>query len=251
MSIGIARTPAEEPGQTVPALAGAGAEPGRLRRSALFAARLLVVLLLGYYVLCLTLLGLYRFVDPPLTGVQLQRIVEARFAGDEYGVRKRPVEFTTLPAHVPRAVAAAEDGRFWDHWGFDFREMRVAGASVLDGRMPRGASTITQQLVKNLFGTTHRNPLRKAYDFSLTVPAELILGKERILELYLNNVEWGPGVFGIEAGARHHYGRSARSLSRAQAAGMAALLPGPRTRTPANTGWYRGEILRRMTHRGW
>ena len=105
--------------------------------------------------------------------------------------------------------------------------------------------------MKNLFGCACRNPLRKVYDLALTPPAELILGKERILELYLNQVEWGPGVWGVGAGARHHYGVPAERLSRAQSAGLAALLPGPLRRTPENTGGYRREILRRMRHRGW
>ncbi|HUF66659.1 MAG TPA: biosynthetic peptidoglycan transglycosylase [Gemmatimonadaceae bacterium] len=159
--------------------------------------------------------------------------------------------YASIPQHAVRAVVAAEDGRFWTHWGFDFREMRVASASVLDGELPRGASTITQQLMKNLFGTTSRNPVRKVYDMALTVPAEIILGKERILDLYLNNVEWGPGVFGIDQGARHHCGVGARNLSRAQAAGLAALLPNTLARTPGTAARYRAEILRRMAHRGW
>jgi monofunctional glycosyltransferase len=92
----------------------------------------------------------------------------------------------------------------------------------------RGASTITQQLMKNLFGCACRNPIRKVYDVTLTPAAELILGKERILELYLNEVEWGPAIYGIEAAARHHYGVGAKDLSRSQAAGLAALLPNPR-----------------------
>jgi monofunctional glycosyltransferase len=129
--------------------------------------------------------------------------------------------------------------------------MRAASMEMFDGGMPRGASTITQQLMKNLFGTTNQNPLRKLLDMSLTPPAELLLGKERILELYLNNVEWGPGVFGVDAAARHHYGRGVRGLSRSQAAGLAALLPNPLHRTPENTPNYRAEILRRMNHRGW
>jgi monofunctional glycosyltransferase len=207
--------------------------------------------LLGYYVLCLLLLAGYRFVDPPVTGVQLQRTIEARLAGENVPTRRPAVAYARLPQHVSRAVVAAEDGRFWRHWGFDFAEMRTVAGGVLQGQQPRGASTITQQLVKNLFGTTHRNPVRKAYDFSLTIPAELLLGKERILELYLNNVEWGPGIFGIDAGARYHYRTSAPNLSRTQAAGLAALLPNPRARTPANTAWYRSEILRRMARRGW
>jgi monofunctional biosynthetic peptidoglycan transglycosylase len=205
----------------------------------------------GYYVLCLLLLGVYRFVPPPITGVQLQRWVEARMAGRDYEMDKRRIPYSRMPSSVRRAVVAAEDGRFWRHWGFDLEEMQVASAAVLDGEVPRGASTITQQLVKNLFGCACRNPVRKFYDMALAVPAELILGKERILELYLNNVEWGDGVFGVEAAARHHYGVGTRSLSRAQAAGLAALLPNPLRRTPENTPEYRAEILRRMSYRGW
>lgn len=229
----------------------AAPEPSRARRIAARAGRAVLVVLVGYYVFCVLLLVVYRFAEPPITGVQLERRIEAMFSADEYRMRKRVVPYERLPRHVPRAVMAAEDGRFLTHWGFDLKEMRDAGSAVFDGEMPRGASTITQQLMKNLFGCTCRNPVRKIYDYALTPPAELILGKQRILELYLNNVEWGRGIFGIEAAARHHYGTSARGLSRAQAAGLAALLPNPRKRTPDNTPEYRSEILRRMAHRGW
>jgi monofunctional biosynthetic peptidoglycan transglycosylase len=177
--------------------------------------------------------------------------LEALVARREYHEQKKFVPYSRLPAAVPHAVVAAEDGRFWQHWGFDVEEMREASKQVFDGEIPRGASTITQQLVKNLFGCACRNPVRKYYDLALTIPAEVILGKKRILELYLNNVEWGPGVFGVEAAARHHYGVGARSLSRTQAAGLAALLPNPLRRTPRNTPEYRAEILRRMAYRGW
>ena len=215
------------------------------------AGRALLVLILGYYAFAVVMLVVFRFVNPPVTGVQLERRIGALVAGDDYTVRKRFVPYDRLPRHVPRAIMAAEDGNFLNHWGFDFGEMKAAGSGIFDGEMPRGASTITQQLMKNLFGCTCRNPLRKVYDLTLTPPAELILGKERILELYLNNVEWGPGIFGIEAGARHHYGTDARSLSRAQAAGLAALLPNPLERTTRSTPQYRAEILRRMNARGW
>jgi monofunctional glycosyltransferase len=213
--------------------------------------RWVLAIVAGYYVLCFLLLIVYRFVPPPITGVQLQRRVESWIARREYRERKRFLPYSRIPNHVAHAVIAAEDGRFWRHWGFDIAEMRVASTQVFDGEMPRGASTITQQLVKNLFGCACRNPVRKFYDLALTVPAEVILGKERILELYLNNVEWGRGVFGVEAAARHHYGTGARSLSRSQAAGLAALLPNPLRRTPNNTGEYRAEIIRRMGYRGW
>ena len=233
-----------------------GSAPSQRRRSPLrrAATRLgkgTLAVLGAYYVLCLMLLVAYRFIAPPVTGVQLERRFEAWIDRRDYRETKAYVPYSRLPVQVSHAVVAAEDGRFWSHWGYDFAEMREASAEVLEGDLPRGASTIPQQLMKNLFGCTCRNPVRKIYDLALTLPAELILGKERILELYLNNVEWGPGIFGIEAAARHHYGSGARSLSRNEAAGLAALLPNPLRRTPGNTSEYRAEILRRMDRRGW
>ena len=157
-----------------------------------------------------------------------------------------------IPDVVRNAVIAIEDQRFHDHSGLDLRAvLRAAYVDATSGRVVEGGSTITQQLVKTLCGCACRNPVRKVFDMALTVPAELILGKERILELYLNNAEWGDGIFGIDAAARHHYGSGARGLSRTQAAGLAALLPNPLRRTPRNTGEYRAEILRRMGYRGW
>ena len=210
-----------------------------------------ILALVGYYVFCVVLLVVYRFVPPPITGVQLQRRVEALLTGREYSKTREWVDIDELPARVPRAVVAAEDGRFWTHRGFDWVEMLNARREATSGVRFRGASTITQQLMKNLFGCACRNPIRKMYDLALTPAAELILGKERILELYLNQVEWAEGVWGIQAGAEHHYGVDAEQLTRRQAAGLAALLPNPRSRTPANTGQYRAEILRRMSVRGW
>lgn len=240
----------EEPPRATPP-APPGRAPGRLRRAALRLGKVLLALLLGFYLLCVVLLVVYRFVEPPITGVQLERRIEAWADGREYEVEKEPVEFDDLPRHVGRAVVAAEDGRFWQHWGLDLEAMRQAGEEAVEGEGLRGASTITQQLMKNLFGCTCRNPVRKLYDLALAPAAELILGKERILELYLNQVEWGEGVFGVDAAARHHYDVPASKLSRTQAAGLAALLPGPLRRTPGNTGGYRREILRRMRYRGW
>lgn len=221
-----------------------GSVAGRVVRAAL-------LLFVAYYVFALLLLVVYRFVPPPTTGVQLQRRAEALLSGENYTVRRTYRSLESMSRHAPRAVMAAEDGRFYDHSGFDWSELRQAGAEALSGGRVRGASTITQQLVKNLFGCACRNPVRKVYDYALTPPAELILGKDRILELYLNVVEWGDGVYGIDAAARHHYDVSAARLSRTQSAGLAALLPAPRHRTPANTPRYRSNILRRMNARGW
>jgi monofunctional glycosyltransferase len=233
------------------AAAGGEVEPRRRRGLLRRVGKWVLIVLGGYYLLCVLLLVAYRFVPPPTTGVQVQRRVEALLGGSTYDKEKRRVALDDLPTHVGRAVVAAEDGRFWTHSGFDWGEMVSAGGEAASGFRIRGASTITQQLMKNLFGTTHPNPLRKLYDLGLTPVAELVLGKERILELYLNEVEWGDGIWGIDAGARHHYDVAATDLSRTQAAGMAALLPNPRSRTPGNTGRYRAEILRRMGVRGW
>jgi monofunctional glycosyltransferase len=227
------------------------ADGGRARHVAARLARAALLLFAAYYVLALLLMVVFRFVAPPVTGVQLQRRVEAVVTGRDYDVARDYRAMSTMAAHAPRAVVAAEDGRFWDHAGFDLKEMRAAGQEALSGGRVRGASTITQQLMKNLFGCACRNPVRKVYDVALTPAAELILGKDRILELYLNVVEWGDGVYGIEAAAQHHYNVSAARLSRTQAAGLAALLPAPRHRTPANTAGYRASILRRMSQRGW
>ena len=118
-------------------------------------------------------------------------------------------------------------------------------------RLGRGGSTISQQLVKNLFLTTHRSLVRKALEFTLVPLAEIILPKERILELYLNVIEWGPGVYGAEAASQHHYGVSVTQVNRQQAARLAACIPSPLTREPNRVNRYSREILSRMTSRGW
>jgi monofunctional biosynthetic peptidoglycan transglycosylase len=238
-------------GVPVPVPAQRGERMRRGRATALRATKWALIVLAGYYLLCLGLLVVYRFLPPPTTGVQTQRRVESLLGGHEYSKERRWVSLDDLPDHVGRAIVAAEDGRFWNHRGFDWAELAAARREAANGGRMRGASTLTQQLMKNLFGSTHRNPIRKVYDLALTPAAELILGKERILELYLNQVEWGDGIWGIDAAARHHYGLPAPELSRSQAAGLAALLPNPRRRTPENTRQYRGEILRRMGVRGW
>jgi monofunctional biosynthetic peptidoglycan transglycosylase len=129
---------------------------------------------------------------------------------------------------------------------------KVAEESEDKGEIIRGASTLTQQLVKNLFFTTHRNPIRKLLEYTLAPMADSILGKRRVLELYLNVVEWGPaGVFGIEEGAKLHYHEPASRLDREQAARMAAILPAPRRWRPARMDDYSAIILARMAKAGW
>jgi monofunctional biosynthetic peptidoglycan transglycosylase len=132
-----------------------------------------------------------------------------------------------------RAVVAAEDMRFCDHWGFDWGEIKDAAARNRKGQRVRGASTITMQTAKNLFLWPARSWLRKGFEAYLTVWIEVLWPKARVIEVYLNIVEWGPGIYGAEAAARYWFDISARSLSPHQAALLAASLPSPLYSTPA------------------
>jgi monofunctional biosynthetic peptidoglycan transglycosylase len=214
--------------------------------------RIVLLLVLGCYSLCLLGLAALRFIPPLTTAVQIQRGVEAWWTAGVYTRRYQYVPLSQIADHLEHAVVAAEDARFFTHWGFDWHELARARAAAQQHQRPmRGASTITQQLVKNLFLTTHRSYLRKALEYTLTPWAELLLGKPRILELYLNVVEWGPGVYGAEAAARYYYQTSAAALTRERAARLAAVLPAPRRRTPQRLEAESARILARMRQMGW
>ena len=214
--------------------------------------RAVVLTVVGYFAACTLLLVAYRWVPPPATTVQVERAVEAAIAGEPLRYRYSPVAESEQDDDVRHAVVASEDARFYTHHGFDWEELRRAREDAeRRGRPMRGASTLTQQLVKNLFLTTHRSWVRKGFEVPLTLLAELILPKDRILTLYLNVAEWGPGVFGIEAAADHHYGTSADALSRDRAARLAACLPAPLSRTPQDMGRTASRIQTRMRQMGW
>jgi len=197
------------------------------------------------------LIGL-RWIDPPTTTVQVQRRIEAWLLGQPYHKRYRFMPLGRISPNLQHAVVSAEDGRFYEHHGIDWKEVQqVIDQDVEEGRLGRGGSTITQQLIKNIFLTTHRSLIRKGVEFTLAPVAERILSKRRILELYLNVIEWGPGIWGAEAAARTWYGVPAAQLSREQAARLASLIPAPLRRKPARMTWYTNEIERRMAQRGW
>ena len=211
-----------------------------------------LAVVVGYLVACAVLLLAYRQFEPPATTVQLQRIVEAAVAGEPFDIQYRPVPQSEQDEDVRRAAVASEDARFYTHGGFDTEELRRAREDAQrTGRPMRGASTITQQLVKNLFLTTHRSVLRKGMEIPLTFLAELILPKDRILTLYLDVAEWGPGVFGIDAAATYHYGTSASSLTPDQAARLVACLPAPLERRPQDMDRTAGRIRTRVRQMGW
>src|ERR1019366_4324659 len=156
------------------------------------------------------------------------------------------VPLDRISPDLQHAVIAAEDGRFYGHHGFDWHEMQTAVEANLEKGRTRGASTITQQLVKNLFFGTGRSFLRKGAEFTLVPVAELVLGKRRILEIYLNVVEWGPGIYGAESACRYYDRTLARHIGREQAARLAAILPAPLKRRPECMNNYSDSFLNRM-----
>ena len=189
--------------------------------------------------------------NPLWTSVQIQHRIEAFVAGEDFAKRQAFVPLDRIPLELQHAVIAAEDSAFYQHRGIDWAEIKLVADEIRGGGRVRGASTISQQLVKNLFLTTHRSLVRKAFEFTLVPIAELILEKPRILELYLNVIEWGPGVYGVRQASDYHYGVSVSQLSRNQAARLAACIPSPRIWKPQRQDRYSREILKRMEKRGW
>jgi monofunctional biosynthetic peptidoglycan transglycosylase len=192
-----------------------------------------------------------RWIDPPTTAVHMERRLQAWTQHRPYHERYEFVPLSQISPDFQHAVIAAEDARFYQHHGFDWHAIQVAAEGDMEGGRLRGGSTLTQQLVKNLFFGTGRSILRKGAEFTLVPIAELVLGKQRILELYLNVAEWGPGVYGAEAACRYHYGVSARNIGREQSARLAAILPLPMKRRPDRMNRYSELILERMNQLGW
>lgn len=194
--------------------------------------RIVIGTLLAILLAPLILLVAYRHINPPITPLMVIRLAEGE------GIKKSWVPLAAISPHVPRAVIALEDSSFCEHFGFDWGEIFDALAEFYRGKRLRGASTISMQTTKNLLLWPHRDYLRKAAEAPLTILLEAMWDKQRILEVYLNIVEWGPGVYGIEAAAQNHFGKSARDLTQREAALLAAVLPNPRKWSPSRPGPY-------------
>ena len=207
--------------------------------------------LIALWLLAALSLVAFRFVDPPTTVVHIERRLQALVHGKPYHEQFHFVPLGQISPNLQHAVIAAEDERFYQHHGFDWNAMEIAAEGDLDGKRLRGGSTLTQQLVKNLFFGTGRSLLRKAAETTLVPIAELVLGKERILELYLNLVEWGPGIYGADAASHAWDKTSARTLTRDQSAELAAILPLPLKRRPEHMAHYTAIILEHMRQMGW
>ncbi|WP_313055792.1 monofunctional biosynthetic peptidoglycan transglycosylase [Pseudomonas lopnurensis] len=190
--------------------------------------RRLSKLLLWLLALSALLVLLLRWVPPPFTALMVERKLESWRNGQAIDLTRDWRPWRELPDDLKMAVIAAEDQKFAEHWGFDIAAIRAALSHNESGGSLRGASTLSQQVAKNLFLWSGRSWPRKGLEAWFTALIELFWPKQRILEVYLNSVEWGEGIFGAEAAARHHFGTAAPYLSTRQASLLAAVLPNPR-----------------------
>jgi monofunctional biosynthetic peptidoglycan transglycosylase len=201
--------------------------PGVLRRLVLVIA-VVAAALLAYEIWAWPRVAALAWQRPATTAFIERYRAEQRERGRSDRIEWRWVPYAAIAPSLKRAVLVAEDANFFSHRGFDVGEIEKAlREAVEDGEVPRGASTISQQLAKNLWLSPARNPYRKAKEAILTWQLERHLDKRRILELYLNAVEFGPGVFGAEAASRRYFGKAAADLSAGEAAQLAAALPNP------------------------
>ena len=213
--------------------------------------RWLGLAILSLWLLAALTLVAFRWIDPPTTAVHIERRFQAWIDHKPYHERYTFIPLRQISPNLQHAVIAAEDARFYQHHGFDWHAMELAADNDMEGGRIRGGSTITQQLVKNLFFGTERSLLRKGAEATLVPVAEFVLGKQRILELYLNVVEWGPGIYGADAASRYYYRTPPRNLDPDEAARIAAILPSPRRRRPERMDRYSSIILDRMHQMNW
>jgi monofunctional biosynthetic peptidoglycan transglycosylase len=195
-----------------------------------------------------------RTANPAETALMRQRKEEAATAGVPFTIHATWIPLSRIPRHLINAVIVAEDGTFYRHSGIEWYEVwESLQKDIRTGRFARGASTITQQLAKNLFLSTSKDPIRKLKEVAIAYLLEYNLSKERILELYLNEIEWGKGIFGVEAAARAYFGKSAAYLTVNESARLAAVIPSPRRHRPDDDSRYvlrrKAIVLNRMAER--
>jgi len=199
-----------------------------------------------FWVICL------RFIDPPVTYLMIKRGFERKSAGKEWKLEKDWLDYDELSNNLKRAAIASEDARFMDHNGFDVKAIQTALEKNQSGKKLRGGSTISQQVAKNVFLWPDRSWVRKGFETYFTFLIELFWSKKRILEIYLNVVEMGQGVYGAEAAAQYYFHKSAKSLTKKEAALIIAILPSPQKWDARNPSTYvnskANRIVRYMGH---
>lgn len=188
-----------------------------------------------FFVSSISIVIVYKFLPPPVTPIMILRVFEGWFEGKNVGIQKKWVSYEDISKNFFRAVVAAEDARFMSHSGFDWDAIDAARRynEARKGKKLRGASTISMQTAKNAFLWHGRNYVRKALEAYFTILIEFVWGKKRILEVYVNIIEFGEGIYGVEAASRHYFAKPAKDLTRREAALLAAVLPNPRRWSPA------------------
>jgi monofunctional biosynthetic peptidoglycan transglycosylase len=192
-------------------------------------------IIIGFLVGSVLTVVIYKFIAPPVTPLMLTRVVEGWFEGRSVGIDKDWVDYDEISPNFFKAVVSSEDGRFMKHGGVDWRAVDAAKKynERNAGKKMRGASTITMQTAKNAFLWNGRNYVRKAFELYFTYLIEAVWGKQRIIEVYANIIEMGDGIYGVEAASQRFFGHSAKTLSKKEAALIAAVLPNPRRWSPA------------------
>jgi len=210
--------------------------------------------MLWFFGLSILSVILFKWVPIPFTPLMVTRIIEFKLDGEDAIYSHKWVPLEEISPNLQKAVIASEDGNFLKHNGFDFKAMQKAFRNNSKGRRIKGGSTISQQTAKNVFLWQGRSYIRKGLEAYFTVLIELFWGKERIMEVYLNSIEMGNGVYGAQEAARHWYRKTAINLTLREAAGIAAILPNPRKYKASNSSSYierrKDKIMRVMRHIG-
>ncbi|WP_016990136.1 monofunctional biosynthetic peptidoglycan transglycosylase [Flavobacterium sp. ACAM 123] len=201
-------------------------------------SRILFKVVLWFFGISLFFVVVYKFVPVPFTPLMVIRTIQNIADGKENSFSHDWEPIENISINLQKAVIASEDGSFLVHSGFDFKAMQKAYKGNERGRKIKGGSTISQQTAKNVFLWGGRSYFRKGLEAYFTLLIEFIWGKERIMEVYLNSIEMGNGVYGAQAAAEHWYRKDATDLSRIQAAGIAAILPNPRKFTATSSSSY-------------
>ena len=213
-------------------------KPAKKRTTGQNILRFLWLVFLWFNIISFSVVLLFKFVPVPFTPLMGMRALEHNKDGKEMICSHEWVPIDEISLNLQKAVIASEDGRFLEHSGFDFEAMQKAFKNNQKGKRLKGGSTISQQTAKNVFLWQGRSYVRKGLEAYSTVLIELIWGKKRIMEVYLNSIEMGDGVYGAEAAAKHWYRKDAASLTRYEAAGIAAILPNPRKYKASNSSSY-------------
>lgn len=210
--------------------------------------------MLWFFGISIFLVILFKWVPVPFTPLMLTRVVQNKIDGKDAVFSHNWESLENISPNLQKAVIASEDGNFLKHNGFDFDAMKKAFENNNKGRRLKGGSTISQQTAKNVFLWHGRSYIRKGLEAYFTVLIELFWGKERIMEVYLNSIEMGNGVYGAQAATQHWYQKNASSLTPREAAGIAAILPNPRKFKASNSSSYinkrKGKIMRVMRQTG-